>query len=75
MFIHGDKDTFVPFYMLDELYNACNTEKSKLVVKEASHAHAEDENPDLYWSQIDKFVNKYMQRRVELLFYKKGVKK
>ena len=60
MFIHGDKDTFVPFYMLDELYNACNTEKSKLVVKEASHAHAEDENPDLYWSQIDKFVNKYM---------------
>ena len=46
--------------MLDELYNACNTEKSKLVVKEASHAHAEDENPDLYWSQIDKFVNKYM---------------
>ena len=60
MFIHGDKDTFVPFYMLDELYNACNTEKSKLVVKEASHAHAEDENPDLYWSEIDKFVNKYM---------------
>ena len=60
MFIHGGKDTFVPFYMLDELYNACNTEKSKLVVKEASHAHAEDENPDLYWSEIDKFVNKYM---------------
>lgn len=60
MFIHGDKDTFVPFYMLDELYDACSSEKSKLVVKEASHAHAEDENPDLYWSQIDKFVNKYM---------------
>ena len=46
--------------MLDELYDACSSEKSKLVVKEASHAHAEDENPDLYWREIDKFVNKYM---------------
>lgn len=60
MFIHGDNDTFVPFYMLDELYNACTSEKYKLVIKGASHAHAEDKNSNLYWREIDKFVNKYI---------------
>ncbi|MBU5336141.1 alpha/beta hydrolase [Intestinibacter bartlettii] len=60
MFIHGDDDKFVPFYMLDELYNACTSEKKKLVIKGASHAHAEDENPDKYWSEVDEFVNRYM---------------
>lgn len=60
MFIHGDNDTFVPFYMLDELYNACTSEKYKLVIQGASHAHAEDKNPNLYWREIDKFVNKYI---------------
>ena len=27
LFIHGDKDKFVPFYMLDKLYNACSSKK------------------------------------------------
>ncbi len=30
MFIHGDDDKFVPFYMLDELYEACSSEKQKI---------------------------------------------
>ncbi|MGM9530301.1 alpha/beta hydrolase [Intestinibacter sp.] len=60
MFIHGDDDTFVPFYMLDELYEACTSEKKKLIIEGASHAHAESENPDKYWSEIDSFVNKYI---------------
>lgn len=60
MFIHGDCDKFVPFYMLDELYDACTSEKKKLVIKDATHAHAESEDPDKYWSEIDSFVNKYM---------------
>ncbi|MCI6738188.1 MAG: alpha/beta hydrolase [Intestinibacter sp.] len=60
MFIHGDDDKFVPFYMLDELYKACTSEKKKLIIKGASHAHAESENPDKYWSEIDSFVNKYI---------------
>ena len=60
MFVHGDDDTFVPFYMLDELYEACASEKKKLIIEGASHAHAESENPDKYWSEIDSFVNKYI---------------
>ena len=60
MFIHGDDDTFVPFYMLDELYEACSSEKKKLIIEGASHAHAEDENPQKYWSEIENFVNKYI---------------
>ena len=27
LFIHGDADTFVPFEMLDEVYNAAKVEK------------------------------------------------
>ena len=60
MFVHGDDDTFVPFYMLDELYEACTSEKKKLIIEGASHAHAESENPDKYWGEIDSFVNKYI---------------
>ena len=60
MFVHGDDDTFVPFYMLDELYEACASEKKKLIIEGASHAHAESENPDKYWGEIDSFVNKYI---------------
>lgn len=60
MFIHGDKDKFVPFYMLDDLYEACSSDKKKLVIKGASHAHAESEAPEKYWHEIDDFVNKYI---------------
>lgn len=60
MFIHGDLDTFVPFSMLDELFNSCKSPKQKLVIKGASHAHAEDENKEIYWREVDRFVNKYM---------------
>ena len=51
---------FVPFYMLDDLYEACTSEKKKVVIKGASHAHAEDENPEKYWKEVDGFINKYM---------------
>lgn len=60
MFIHGDDDKFVPFYMLDELYEACSSEKQKLVIHGASHAHSEDENPEKYWKEVDAFINKYI---------------
>ena len=31
LFIHGDKDKFVPFYMHNELYEACNSKKKSLL--------------------------------------------
>lgn len=36
-FIHGDCDTFVPCRMCDELYEACTSDKRKLIVKNAVH--------------------------------------
>ncbi|WP_414739255.1 alpha/beta hydrolase [Lactococcus cremoris] len=60
LFIHGDKDTFVPFKMLEPLYNAAKVEKEKLVVHGAGHGESEKINPDLYWSHVWNFVGKYM---------------
>ena len=60
LFIHGDKDTFVPFSMLDEVYNAASCEKEKLVVKGAGHAKSSSVDPDLYWGTIKNFLNKHV---------------
>lgn len=60
LFIHGDKDDFVPYKMMDILYNAANCEKEKLTVKDAGHAKASKVNPNLYWSTVDNFIKKYM---------------
>ncbi|MDP0971979.1 alpha/beta hydrolase, partial [Klebsiella pneumoniae] len=50
LFIHGDKDTFVPFTMLTPLYDAAKVEKEKLIVHGAGDGESEIANPDLYWS-------------------------
>lgn len=60
LFIHGDEDDFVPYFMLDELYEASTTEKEKLVIEGAGHAKSNDVNPQLYWSTLTNFLNKYM---------------
>ena len=58
LFIHGDKDDFVPFYMLDEVYNAANCKKEKLVIKGAGHAKSATVNPKKYWETVKDFINK-----------------
>ena len=63
LYIHGDKDTFVPYYMMDELYNSTSSEKEKLTVKGAEHANADLVNPDLYWNTIKDFTNKYISEK------------
>lgn len=40
LFIHGEEDTFVPFWMLEELYQAASCEKEKLAVPGAAHAES-----------------------------------
>ena len=60
LFIHGDKDGFVPFFMLDELYNASPVEKEKLIINGAAHARASYVNPKLYWETVERFLNKYI---------------
>lgn len=59
LFIHGDLDSFVPFEMLDIVYQAASCEKEKLVIKGAAHAEASSVNPNLYWETIDEFIEKY----------------
>ncbi|MBY0755935.1 alpha/beta hydrolase [Clostridium sardiniense] len=58
LFIHGDADDFVPYFMLDELYNAATSEKERLVIEGAGHAKAATVNPELYWDTIKKFIDK-----------------
>lgn len=60
LFIHGDEDTFVPFEMLHELYDAANVEKEKLIIPGAGHGDAEKVDPELYWSTIWEFVGNYI---------------
>ena len=61
LYIHGDKDDFVPYYMMDELYNATNSTKEKLTVEGAEHAKADLVNPQLYWSTIYDFLGQYVK--------------
>lgn len=58
LFIHGDADDFVPYFMLDKLYDAANCTKEKLVIKGAAHARAAVVDPELYWNTIKKFIDK-----------------
>lgn len=60
LFIHGEKDTFVPFFMLDEVYNAANCEKEKLIVPGAAHAASAEIAPDLYKQTVKSFLDKHL---------------
>jgi fermentation-respiration switch protein FrsA (DUF1100 family) len=57
LFIHGKKDGFVPFEMLDENVQACSsTIKETLIMPEARHGESIYINTRLYWQTISKFM-------------------
>ena len=60
IFIHGDKDTFVPYEMLDRVYDACASEKEKITIPDSPHARNACVDPDLYWNSVIEFINKYI---------------
>lgn len=60
-FIHGRDDDFIPLQMMEEVYAACPNDKVKLIVDGAKHAKSQKTNPDLYWSTVDPFVQKYIK--------------
>lgn len=60
LFIHGDQDTFVPFEMVNQVYEAAGVEKEKLVIPGAQHGDAVKVNPKLYWETIWNFVSHYI---------------
>ena len=59
LFIHGSKDTFVPIYMVNELYEAASYPKEILIVKGACHAESFFVNSKQYQKTVKKFLTKY----------------
>ena len=60
LFIHGDEDDFVPYYMMEELYNTTSSEKEMLTIKNAGHAKASEVDPETYWTTVSNFTSKYI---------------
>lgn len=60
LFIHGSVDTYVPFSMLDTLYESAGCKKQKLVIEGAEHAASAFTAPELYWGEIEAFLSEYV---------------
>ena len=52
LFIHGDKDDFVPEYMCEKLYDATNCKKEKLIIHGAGHTDGKYREPEKYYNTI-----------------------
>lgn len=66
LFIHGEADTFVPYRMLDVVYEACGSaEKQRLSVPGAIHGAAADTDPVGYWAAVERFAGRYMEVKIE----------
>ena len=61
LFIHGTADDFVPFYMLDQVYEATDAPKEKYVVEKAKHATAFLTDPETYKKRVSQFLDKYVE--------------
>ena len=60
LFIHGTKDKFVPYEMLDIIYKNAKCEKEKLEIEGAGHAESAHVDSEKYWKTIKEFINKYI---------------
>ena len=61
LFIHGEKDNFVPYRMMDLNYNAAACEKEKLSIPDAEHANSHLVHPEIYWPKTFEFIDKYIE--------------
>lgn len=60
LFIHGDADTFVPYRMCGELYDACKVDKDMLTVKGAVHAFSYYVAKDEYEAKVTEFISNHI---------------
>lgn len=60
LFIHGTADDFVPYKMIEDVWEACSAEKERLDVEGSTHAVSLAHDPDLYLSTMDNFIKKYI---------------
>lgn len=58
LFIHGDRDRFVPTKMSYQLYHACRSPKQLLIIHGASHMHCYKTDPDSYEKAFLEFIEK-----------------
>ncbi len=58
-FIHGDADKFVPFSMLEQVYQATDAPKEQWVVAGAGHAKSYSTDKKLYRQKVQAFLEKY----------------
>ncbi len=61
LFIHGDADTFVPFAMLQPLYDAKPEPKMKWIAEGSEHACAYKDHPEEYAAEVKTFLERYME--------------
>ncbi len=59
LFIHGEIDDFVPVWMTEKNYEACNSEKELLIVKGADHAESYYVDTNLYENAVKRMIKKY----------------
>ena len=60
LFIHGDKDTYVPTWMAYSLYEAKPEPKELWIVPGAAHAVSYKENKQEYTDRVRAFVGRYI---------------
>ena len=61
LFIHGDKDDFVPYIMMRPLFEACASEDKKSVtIKDSAHAENYYTDAETYWGEIKGWLDKYL---------------
>ena len=56
LFIHGNKDDFVPEYMCEQLYEAANCKKEKLIIEGACHTDGKYREPEKYYNTIFEWI-------------------
>ena len=57
LFIHGDADTYVPFRMMQPLYDAKPEPKAMWVAKGSKHADAYLDHPADYTAAVGRFLS------------------
>ncbi|MFC5403298.1 alpha/beta hydrolase [Cohnella soli] len=60
LFIHGEADTFVPTWMVRELYENGPPDKSLYLVPKAGHGLAQHVDPTRYEQEVGKFIGQYV---------------
>ena len=61
LFIHGDRDTYVPFAMMQRLYDAKPEPKQMWIARGSIHAMSFRDHPQEYARRVRLFVDQYIR--------------